>query len=292
MTVRTHSQGRASSPSFLVLGIFAVVAVMPLVIQVLPLGSLVGAGGADLVRRNSEAFVMMLLPLFWELFAPTARLDGTGVVSRPRHGAGQLAWILGWVGTAAILQAVSLDALDLSLDQRLVTLGEGILTVGVLSAYLAVTRSLLPRTAPARGGAPTTSAAARATLAGVVVVVVLTAYQPAGRDLLPAGLVSWIQLNVEAVAGVLLIGFHLDVVGPRPGARILRLGWYGLLVGIPLLVQVGALDGVLPFGLLDWIGRGTEAFLAALFVSVWFDLRDRWAPAAKSVAARGAPAGA
>ena len=146
---------------------------------------------------------------------------------------------------------------DLGLPQSIITLREAVLGLLVISAYLGWSRSILPSRLHMIDGRPTVSRNARiAYYAAVVILAVVV------TDL-----------------------SYFDLIVPRK-AWWTRVAWYGFLVATPILVQGGFLDAVLPFGLRDWIGRATEAFIAAFVISAYFDFWRSPFGATSSVSAR------
>ena len=231
--------------------------------------SLFGSGVMDEFRRNSEAYALMILPVYWDLFAGSTEPDGTGgTQSIGPSWVGQGAWFILMAAITFFLPS-TLPA-DLGLPQSIITLREAVLGLLVISAYLGWSRSILPSRLHMIDGRPTVSRNARiAYYAAVVILAVVVNLGWVGRV---AGdtVGDWLQADIEAFAAIVLIPLYFDLIVPRK-AWWTRVAWYGFLVATPILVQGGFLDAVLPFGLRDWIGRATEAFIAAFVISAYFD---------------------
>ncbi len=103
-------------------------------------------------------------------------------------------------------------------------------------------------------------------IAGFVVIV----HRPWLPDLLGDTVVDELRVNDEAYAAALLIPLYFDVAA-RQARRHLRALWYLALLALPLATQAGAADSLLPDGIGGWLERTTEAFLAAIVVSLYFD---------------------
>ena len=141
----------------------------------------------------------------------------------------------------------------------------------MVSAYLGITRAILPPTKHTIDGWAVVGVGPRVLYYAAVGVLATLAHLDRLPDVLPAGIEEWLRVNVEAYAAMLLIPLYFDVIAVAR-TKSARLIWYSSLVLVPLTVHGGLLDGILPASLLDWIARATEAFIAAAVVSVYFDL--------------------
>jgi hypothetical protein len=240
--------------------------------------TIIGDGFGSLLRRNSEAYVMMLiLPAYWDLFAPSVDPDGHGATATigPRmlpHGA----WFAGLALAAIVLQSHVPGALGVDLAQALVTLGEAFVAGIVICLYLGWSRAILPGPSHVITGAAVRPAGARAVFYVAVLGLAVAVQQSWFAMVAGDDLTGWFQVNIEAYAAMLLVPAYYDLVAPSR-RRWVRPAWYVCLVATPLLVQGGLLDGIVPESLLAWLGRTTEAFVAAFAISAYVDLwRGRW----------------
>ncbi|MGI9609377.1 MAG: hypothetical protein ACR2NL_03685 [Acidimicrobiia bacterium] len=242
------------------------VAVVAAVAHASGLDGVIGSGAASFLSRNSEAYVLMLLvPLYWDAISGR----GSG-----RRGA-WYAFLA--IGTVA-LQAGAIGAGWASdIPTSVVTLGEGFAGVLAMSVYFDLTRS--PRFES--GLAPATWRAAYYLVAMVVMVLV---HQDAVLSSLVSSVADVIAINTEAYAAVILIPFYFDVISPtlargrpledaspRPGW--VRALWYAGLVLVPLAAAPDAEHWLTP--LAHWLSLTTEAFIAAIVISLYFDA-VRW----------------
>ena len=238
-----------------------------------------GKSLSDLLVRNSEAYVMMLAPLYWDLFAWRADPDGRGGLTRvggAAHFAGQLIWVSAMSLVAVLLGTALIDSVRTGLPQAIVTLSEAFVAVAGVSLYLAWSRGLLARQTGAQRGTPTLPISKRVYYYGLVVGLILISLGPGANA--SSGLLGWIGRSSEAWAAMVLLALYFDVIAPhrRPLARLI---WYPALLLTPLVVQGGMrLFSDPESGVIAWLETTTEAFLAAVVVSAYFDgIRGRWA---------------
>jgi hypothetical protein len=223
---------------------------------------------ASLLRRNNEGYALMLLPAYWDLFAGTT--DPRGTAGRrpadPPWG-GQVLWFSVLASLALLLPSRFLGALP-RLSQSIVTLREAVVALLLVSAYLGWSRGIGSWHREEIDGTPVVSRAARSTYY-VSVAVVAFAVDAGWVRAAAAWLGTWLEPNIEAFAAMLLIPAYFDLVAPSRSLA-LRFAWLAILVAVPVLVYLDVLDGIVWPGLLDWTSRSTEAFLAALVISVYF----------------------
>ena len=233
--------------------------------------SIFGADFADLVRRNSEAYVMIWLPLYWDIFLSRSDPDGLGgstVIGGRTAALAHAAWFGVLLLAVAVLQADWLGGE--ALPNAITTLGEGFLAVLAVSLYLGVTRGVLRAPVARTDGTPVSSLGARTLYYPAVAIVAVVAAQGwiGGR----AG--EWLEINSEAYAAMLLIPAYFDFIAPR-ARRVSRLIWYGGLAAVPVGVQSGALGLLVPDPVVAWTETTTEAFIAAFVISAYFDFWRR-----------------
>ena len=240
---------------------------------------LFGDGVSRLLRRNSEAYVLMLLPLYWDVFVFRVDPDGNGAtatVGGRRNISLHLVWFAVFLLGAGVVQVDATTSINDSLPAWLTTLGEAFLGIAVISAYLGWSRRLTSWSVRDVTGAPVAPARARAVYYALVFAIAVLAEQSWMINSLGSGLGSWLEINTEAYAAMLLIPAYFDVMVPirRPRPHLI---WYGALVAMPLLVQIALHIGLPPESIFAWVETLTEAFVATLVVSVYFDLvRGRW----------------
>lgn len=269
----THSRRR--------LAYYAAVIVGAVVVHQSFFASWVGGAVTDFLRRNSEAYALMVLvPAYWDLFAPQGDPRRRGLVapwgSRPNDLAGQVAWF-GFLGVGVVLLQTGIpEALGVDLPQAVITLGEAFVAAIVISLYLGWSRGLGTWAKTWAEGQPMVSPWARTIYYVLVLGLTVAIYQSWFFDLFGKTAVDWLQVNAEAYAAALVIPLYFDLVAAsrRP---IVRIVWYvGLLVA-PVAIQSGALDPLLGAALVGWLERTTEVFLAAFVISGYFDVvRSPW----------------
>lgn len=236
--------------------------------------SLLGAGAADVFRRNSEAYALMVLvPGAWDLLARQGdprRPPGMWGSRDPLLGR-QTAWYTFLVFGIVVLQTGVPEAAGIDLPQSVITLGEAFVAAAVISLYHGWSRGFAPWSRAWGFGSPMVSVQARSGYYLAVVVFTVIVYQSWFLNLAGATAVDWLQVNAEAFAAALIIPAYFDLVAAatRPAVRLV---WYPALVAAPLAIQGGVLDPVLGDALVGWLERTTEAFIAAFVVSAYFDV--------------------
>lgn len=227
---------------------------------------ILGNGGASIVRRQSEAYVLILLiPLFWELFAksgsPSSREELAG-----REPTSQLAFAT-WFGV--LLGLSVLLSFDTGIPTFIVTLREATAAVFVICLYLAWSRSFFPSSKVWAAGAPTANRTVRRSYYGLMLIIVVM-QTPLSLELFGQSVHDRLVDHAETVAAVVLIPMYFDFIS-RDVGRLRRFLWYAALVSAPIVVRLP----VFPAGfdsLIDWTMRVTEAFIAAIAVSLYFDV--------------------
>lgn len=234
--------------------------------------SLLGSGATDLLRRNSEAYALLIMPVYWDLFAGLTEPDGTGgTQSIGPSWVGQGAWFLVMTAITFILPSNLPADLGFALPQSIITLREAFLGLLVITAYLGWSRSILPSRLHMIDGRPTASRSAQIAYYAAAVVFAVIVDLGVVRRVAGGTVGDWLETNIEAYAAMILIPLYFDLIVLRR-TWWTRIAWYGFLVVAPILVQGGFLDTVFPEGLLDWVGRATEAFIAAFIISAYFDV--------------------
>ncbi|MCP4967349.1 MAG: hypothetical protein GY926_19225 [bacterium] len=236
--------------------------------------SIFGAEAADLLRRNSEAYAMMWLPLYWDLFAATADPDGLGdtaSVGSQRHLRLQLAWFTLLAVVGMVLTTSAAGSTDGSIPTSVVTLGEAFIAGFAVTLYLGWSRRIYPGPTHNILGLAMVPATRRTGYYALVALIAIASEQSGLADLVGDGVSEWLQINTEAYAAMLLIAVYFDLVAASPN-RSIRLAWYSWLGAAPILVQTGLVDGMLPESVVAWLGTTTEAFIAAFVISVYFDV--------------------
>lgn len=237
---------------------------------------LLGSGIADLLTRNSEAYALMILiPLFWDLFVPNTD-PRQSYRATSRHGLGTLTlWFGALLLAIVVLSLGTLPLLGIDLPQSLITLGEAPTGAVIVSGYLVWSRSMISHRRTGRHREATHSPRLGAIVYYLAVMTVAAAVQqPAIIGTPDQGLGGWLSLQNEAFAAAVLIPLYFDLIaGSR--SRSVRFGWYAALVAIPVFFQTGLAHNVVPEGLRYWIETTTEAYIAAFGVSFYFDV---WRP--------------
>ncbi len=258
------------------LSYYAVVVVGAAMIHAGFFPDVVGGQAADFFRRNSEGYVVMaLVPAFWDIFAWAM---SPGAAGRPtdRGSIRPWSWHAAWLGmlaTAAVATQSSLvEELGIDLPQSVITLGEAFVATVAISVYLAWSRGLFPSPPEPAAGAPVVSWRHRLVYYAAVGILAGFGYQALADSILGGGVADWLQLNAEALGAALLIPVYFDVVARSSRRIVVRIAWYAILAVVPILAQSGALDGVAAHGLVDWLTRITEAFLAAIVITIYFDV--------------------
>ncbi len=231
---------------------------------------LVGSELGDLLRRNSEAYVMMWLPLYWDVFATGSDPDGLGgesMVGGRTLLRRQGIWFALLAAVAVLLQVAALRPDGAVLPNAIATLGEGFVALFFVSLYVGWSRGFLSPTVHTFRGSPVAGHRSRARYYGAVVVVALVAE----RAWIGGGIGDWLEINTEAYAAMLLIPTFFDLVAPSQ-KPVVRLVWYAGLALTPGAVQMGVVDAIFPAAVGAWLETTTEAFIATFAISVYFDL--------------------
>lgn len=219
------------------------------------LDAVVPAGLLTQIRRNSEAPAFVALMLV-DLCVPSLAVFGRR-------------WAMWWAGLALGFVVTGVLGTSVGLPTEIVTLNESFLGALILSPLLRL------RAEDGRRAQPGLVYLAIAAL-------VVTGETATGRG------GEWIMGSAETWAFVALTAFLLDVLRPwpfRPGhvaPSSRRVARYLLLVIVPLGasalnrhgIDADAAVGVYESALV-WLQRVTESFIAALFLTAWFDLTIR-----------------
>ncbi|MGA9596795.1 MAG: hypothetical protein WBV06_11595 [Acidimicrobiia bacterium] len=265
-------------------GYYVVVLIVGVCVHQTVVARFLGVGMAAFLRRNSEAYVLMWLPAYWDMFAYRCDPDGRGAVASV-GGAVQLSYQVVWVGamvvTTFILQARAAAPMRDMLPQSIITLGEGFLGIAVVSVYLGWSRGIAHRRRRLVTGAAIVPGWQRAVYYGAVVLVAVLAQQSFVSDHISPDLAAWLQVNTEAYMAMLLIPAYFDLVAGRQRMWV----WLACLAATPLVTQAWLHWGLAPRSVFAWLETTTEAFIAAFVISVYFWLiRGRWEPDGVSLA--------
>ncbi len=229
---------------------------------------------SEFLRRNSEALALMvLIPVYWD-FVVCATPPGKSSGSR------RIVWYGFLITGVAVLQFGELrSGLGLVLPDSFITLGESFVAAFVISVYFEWSRD-------ARGVRRRSRLAISAYYLAVVAATIL-ASQLFVRTLVGEPTAEWLSVNAEAFVAMALIPFYFDFVaavfscqGTMPRVRrsdwVNRGFWYGFLIVFPLFIQTDLAGVVLGNALAGWMTQTTEAFIAALGVSLYFDFVRPW----------------
>ncbi|MFT7475861.1 MAG: hypothetical protein ACI81L_002804 [Verrucomicrobiales bacterium] len=241
------------------------------------LAELIGSGNASWLRRNNEAYVLAaLVPMFWELFAltvdprsPTAELTER----RPMWRRSVFVWFLVMILATITLQTETIFG-ALGLPNTITTYGEAFFATAVITAYLAWSRGLFR---PTFTGAPVVGPWARASFYATIALLTMLLHQAFFAERFGSSFVDWWTLNAEAYGAMLLVPLWFDVVAgkPWPKSGYWTLAWMAMLITVPYVVssQIFGDHGVADSATMQfirWVGRTTEAFIAALVVGLYF----------------------
>ena len=217
----------------------------------------------------------LLVPIFWDWVGPNwrPRLERSSAAAVDRS---RLVRILIWFG---VLSLGVLSTWPLSwfggseLPQWYVTLHEAFVAALVVCGYLLWSRRLDCDHADVDLG-PVLAVGWRVGYFAIALFVLLQlSYGAIGQSPLPSEAVDWLHRNDEAFAGLLLLPVYFDVVA-RHSARRSAI-WILVLLSVPIVVQSGVFGSVDTNSLIGWLERVTEALIAAVLVSIYFDvLRD------------------
>lgn len=254
-----------------------------------------GESITSLARRNSEAYVLMLLPAYWDLFCgaadPTGERERAGV-GGPVAIAGQVFWFTALLIAVAVLQTGLVGQLRDEIPQSVVTLGESFVAIFGITLYLGWSRAIISRDRSVIDGRPTVPGSTRLLYYLVVLIAAISAEQSWMIGNLPVDVGTWFQINTEAYAAMLLIPLYFDLIAGS-GRRWVRVVWYSGLPATPLVVQLAIHFGLAPGSLWAWLETTTEAFIATFVVSAYFDvLRGTWNHSGRSAGSDGGARGA
>lgn len=243
-----------------------VVGHIPFVIDV------VGAGAASFVRRQSEAPALIgFVVLLWAIFADDGYPRDGGPEVRRQRQSNPLVWGA-WVALLLLLSVLTVTW-D-SAANSFITLKESFFAVTVISLYLAWCCSFLPKDTTWRSGAPTKPVAQRVTYYIVAAVVTVLSVTTLPGAIFGEGVGLYLRESSEGYVALLLIPLYFDLIaGKRPW--VMRAAWYAGLVAIPVIVQLNPFPSSFE-PLVSWYGETTEAFIATIVISAFFDLFARF----------------
>ena len=229
------------------------------------------------VGRNSEAWVLALLvPLHWELLVPDFDPNAPDPGATPRFGGAiaPVGTVVAMLGLALVLE-IDAAAAALGLGPAIVTWAEAFLASAVIAAYLAWSRGYLGFGSSPRGGSAVVGFSRR-----VILYLVLTGY---GLAVLFDFQIGWVRDNAEAHWAILAAALWFDLIAGRRGRRgaVIAAMWFVGLLAIPLIsssevFEQGVFDGTIFDNASVWLGRTTEANIAAALVSIYFWVRSGW----------------
>ena len=245
---------------------YAAVAVVAVLAHTGVPAALAGDGIGDLLRRNSEAYLMILLvPLYWDLHASLCHPDGLTTCDPKRRLRHQF-WYFGALVAGVVLTETGVpETLGWEVPDAINTLGEAFVAALVVGAYVGVTHGIMPPLAP-RNGAPAVSVRVRVGAIAAAVLGTALLYQDAVRSWLGQDAVAWLHVNAESYAAIIVLMVYFGFVAQQ--RQPVRSVWYVALLAVPFGVQAAGAEGAL----LGWLERTTEGFIAAAVVAIYFDL--------------------
>jgi hypothetical protein len=246
------------------IGYYGAVGAVALLAHLDGLSEITGSAAASFLRRNSEAYVLMLaVPLYWDV------ISGRGRVR-------QVAWYVFLVVGSIVTQAGAVDAAWAGgVPGSIVTLGEAFVAAIVLSAYFDISRS-------SRWDSGLVPAVWRVMFYVLALVLTVVVHQDAVLSRVGDTLGEILAINTEAYAAILLIPIYFDFVAPTVAKGALaveadhvavlwgRVLWYGALFVVPLVAAAGLGEALDP--VTHWLTLTTEVFLAAIVISLYFDV--------------------
>ena len=240
----------------------------------------IGGGAAAFIRRQSEAPALVgLIVLLWAIFAA----DGyprEGAPETTRRPTNAPAWGA-WFGVLLFLSVLT-TTWD-GAPNAFVTLKESFFAVIVVSLYLGWSCGFWPQVTAWRSGAPVKAIESRLLYYGAVLAVTVLSVTSIPGAILGDGAGVYLRENSEGYIAALFIPLYFDVVaGKRP--LLVRVAWYGVLAAIPLLVQLNPFPSSFE-PVVSWFGETTEAFIATIVISAFFDLFARFATSFEKAAA-------
>ncbi len=231
---------------------------------------LLGEGLGSFVRRQSEAYVLIAFVVgFWAWVASDGHPSSRGAETA-RFSARSVAqyslWFLGLLAALVLFGGSSVP-------NALVTLKEAVVTIVVVSAYLMWSRGIGPDREWWRSGAPVYPWSKRRFYYVAVFVLIAIVYVPGLGRVVGESTLTWLLENNEAYAAIILVPLYFDVPA-RSRKALIKVGWYGVLVATALAIQW---DGFPAFFMpvLVALREMTEAFIAAIAISVFFDVIAR-----------------
>lgn len=255
------------------------VAAFGIVTQLEFVSDVFGSGITEFVRRQSEAYAMVVLIIgFWELFAA----DGhPASLDQPEHPVStSRIWYYAWFTILAV--AAILLTQDVGLPQNIVTLKEAFPAAIVVTGYLGWSRSFLPRDTLWARGAPARSGQSRVTYYAVAVLVAFVGIIGLPDAFFGDSLNELFEEHAETLGAIVLVPLYFGVFA-RTNRRS-RAIWIGFLAGVPFLIQLNRFPDFLD-ATVEWTARITESFLAALMVTIYFEFVRPVASADPSAAA-------
>ena len=218
----------------------------------------------------------LLVPLHWELLVPDFDPNAPDPGATPRFGGAMAAvgTVMALLGVAVVLE-IDAAAAALGLGPSIVTWAEAFLAAAAIAAYLAWSRGYLGFGPLPRGGAAVVGFSGR-----LILYLLLAGY---GLAVLFDFQIGWIRDNAEAHWAILAGALWFDLIAARRGSRGAAIAamWFVGLLAIPLIsssevFEQGVFDGTIFDNASVWLGRTTEANIAAALVSIYFWVRSGW----------------
>lgn len=227
-----------------------------------------GAGAATFLRRQSEAYAMIaLVVVFWAAFARGGHPAAEPTLEDRNPPTSYAVW-LGWF-VALLAFSIAMVAWDTA-PGPFATQKEALVGVALITWYLAWSRGLRPKDAQWRNGLPIRSLLQRYRYYVVVLWIIAIAYTSFPADMMGEGLAVWLTEGNEGYVAALLIPAYFDLFS-RSRGPLVTIGWYAFLVITPIAVRMDDFPEALS-SQVAWFEEVTEGFIAAIGVSLFYDL--------------------
>lgn len=228
---------------------------------------LMGEGAASFLNRQSESYLMIALVIgFWMWIAP----HGHPAAHSPAEDRIPRTSPIHWLAWFAVL-LTSLVAMVTweSAPNTFVTQKETMSAVVVISAYLGWSRGLRPSDVQWRRGQPVKGSLARFGFYVGVIFVMALATTDIPAAVFGGRMAAWLAGSNEGFLAIVLISVYFDIFA-RSESRWPTAVWYSALFAVPIVLQLELLPAVFD-AQAGWLGQVTEAFIAAIGVSFFFD---------------------
>ena len=233
-----------------------------------PIVDVIGEGAASFLRRQSEAYAMIaLVVFFWAFFARDGHPAADAALEDRKPKTSNVAWF-GWF-VALLIFSIIMVTWDAA-PGFFVTQKEALVGVALVTWYLAWSRGLRPGDEQWRRGLPIRNRVQRYRYYVVVLGLIAIAYTNAPADLMGDGFAVWLTESNEGFVGAILIPLYFDFFS-RSRSKAASLAWYAFLILAPVAIQMNVFPEALS-AQVEWFEEVTEAFIAALGVSLFFDI--------------------